>query len=81
MSIIPVVAVSAAQAPSLAEHYDVLQVVIAVLFSIVIGYTVWTLKKIDRNQTRLFERLDAVCKQVDVLQGEHNALAHKGNHH
>lgn len=73
-------ALPTAQAPSLAEHSDLLQVVVGILFTMVIGYTVYTLKKIDRNQNRLFERLDDVCRQVDLMQGEHNAMVRKGGH-
>ena len=66
--------VASPEPPSWFEHVDLMQVVIAGLFVMVLWFLTRTLGKIDSNQSRLFQKLDEVCKQVDTLQGEHNAI-------
>lgn len=61
-------------APSWNEHADLMSLVIGALIMLVCFFMLRTLKKIDRSQNRLYERLDALCKQVDTLQGEHNMM-------
>lgn len=56
------------------EHADLMTIIIGGLIALVLFFMLRTLTKIDRNQNRLFEKLDAVCKQVDMLQGEHNVM-------
>ncbi|MCK9362142.1 MAG: hypothetical protein M0P74_00845 [Syntrophales bacterium] len=63
-----------AASPSWNEHADLMTILIGVLITLVCFFMVRTLAKIDRNQGRLFEKLDVVCKQVDTLQGEHNVM-------
>jgi hypothetical protein len=67
-----------AGAPSWGEHLDLVQILIAALFSIVSWLIIRTLNKIDRNQTRMFDRLEKLEKEFSELKGEHNALA--GSH-
>lgn len=65
--------------PSWFEHVDLMQIIIAGLFMLILWFLTRTLGKIDRNQALLFSKLDAVCKQVDTLQGEHNAIKARCN--
>jgi len=62
------------QSPSWLEHSDLLSVIVAGLFSLVLFFMLRTLNKLDRNQGLMFAKLDMVCKQVDTLQGEHNVM-------
>jgi len=64
-------------APSWYEHADVMEWVIGGLFSLVLFLMLRTLSKVDRNQNRLFERLDALTKEFYMLQGEHNAMKNR----
>jgi hypothetical protein len=59
--------------PTWWEHVDLMQVLIGGLFCLVLWFMVRTLRKIDTNQALLFRRLDDLCKEFYVLQGEHNA--------
>lgn len=61
--------------PSWSEHLDLVQVLIAGLFAVVSWLLIRTLNKIDRNQTRMFDRLENLEKEFSELKGEHNALA------
>lgn len=61
-------------APSWFEHVDLMQIIIAGLFILVCGFMVRTIKKIDANQARLFEKLDALSEDFYTLRGEHNAM-------
>ena len=60
--------------PSWFEHVDLMQIIIAGLFVLVLWLLTRTLGKIDANQALLFQKLGDVCRQVDTLQGEHNAI-------
>ncbi len=59
--------------PTWFDHPDFMQVLIGALFAAVLGLFIRAVKKIDSNQTRLFERLDNLCDEFYVLKGEHNA--------
>ena len=61
--------------PSWFEHVDLMQVVICLLFSGFIYFSVRALKKIDANQTELFTRLHTLEKDFYVRSGEHKAKA------
>jgi len=61
--------------PSWFEHVDLMQALIGTLFLIVAWFMIRTLNKIDKNQTRLFERQDLLEKDFYELRGEH-----KSNH-
>jgi len=63
--------------PSWFEHVDLMQVVICLLFSGFIYFSVRALKKIDANQTELFTRLHTLEKDFYELSGEHKARADK----
>ena len=63
--------------PSWFEHVDLMQVVIYLLFSGFIYFSVRALKKIDANQTELFTRLHILEKDFYELSGEHKARADK----
>jgi len=69
---------STAGAPSWGEHLDLVQILIAGLFSLVYYLLIRTLNKIDRNQGLMFSRLESLEKDFSELKGEHNAL--KGYH-
>jgi len=64
----------ASPTPTWFEHPDLMQVIIGGLTVIVMFFFLRTLKKIDGNQNRLFERLDDLTNQVNIMQGEHNAM-------
>lgn len=70
---------TASDTPSWFEHVDLMQVVIAGLFMLILWFLTRTLGKIDSNQSLLFTKLADVCKQVDTLQGEHNAIKERCN--
>lgn len=57
--------------PSWFEHVDLMQVVIGVLFVITGWFLVYTLKKIDDNQSEIFRRLIKLEKSNAELWGEH----------
>jgi predicted outer membrane lipoprotein len=65
---------TASPPPSWFEHVDLMQITICGLGLVVMFFIVRTLKKIDGNQNRLFERLDDLTNQVNIMQGEHNAM-------
>lgn len=64
---------SAGSAPSWFEHVDLMSATIWALMIVVVWFTLRTLRKIDMNQTTLFNKIDSVCKDFYNLQGEHNA--------
>ncbi len=57
---------------TLAEHTDVLTWLIGGLLVVISFFITRTLLKIDRNQNRLFNRLDELSREFYILQGEHN---------
>lgn len=59
--------------PSWFEHVDLMQVLIGVLFLMVAWFIARTLKKIDANQTRLFEKYDDHEHRLSRLEGSHEA--------
>jgi len=59
---------------SWAEHIDVLNILIGLLFSGVTWFAIRALRLIDRNQTELFRRLNTLEKEFYALKGEHMAL-------
>jgi|GEM_PF-1220627 len=71
---IAAVQVDGSPGPSWFEHVDLMQTIIAALFGAVLWLMIRTLKKIDVNQARLFERLDLLCSEFYTLRGEHNAI-------
>lgn len=60
--------------PSWLEHWDLVQVSIVLLF----GFGVWsarsTLARIDKKFDLLFEWRNEITRQVERLQGEHDAM-------
>ncbi len=66
--------IATATAPSWNEHSDLMTILIGMLITLVCFFMIRTLAKIDRNQSRLFEKLDALSSRVDTLQGEHNVM-------
>lgn len=68
-------------APSWIEHSDVVMYLVGFLFVIISGLVARTLKKVDANQTKLFERLDRLTQDFYKLQGEHEAIKSVHNQH
>lgn len=69
--------IAAESHPSWFEHVDLMQVIIAALFSAVVWSALRTLKKIDDNQTQLFNRMNAIEKDFSELKGQHEIMAGK----
>lgn len=65
---------------SLAEHTDVLTWLIGGLFVIISYLIIRVLKKIDGNQNAITERINKLCDEFHVLQGEHNATMNSCEH-
>ncbi len=59
--------------PSWFEHVDLMQVIIAGLFMVILYFISRTLKKIDANQTSLFNRYDNHEHRLSQLEGQHAA--------
>ena len=74
LSLCGAVVVATSGQPTWFEHADGMQVVLGILFVGVISLIVYVLKKIDRNQTLLFERVHDMGSQLDRLQGAHDAI-------
>lgn len=55
-------------------NLDMAGIVATVVLSTLGFFLVRTISKIDRNQERMFEKLDELNRQVSTLQGEHNAM-------
>ena len=53
---------------------------ISVLLTIVGFFGVRTLRKIDANQTALFDKVSELSKDFYTLKGAHDALVSKGGH-
>jgi hypothetical protein len=51
------------------------------LFLIVGFFLVRTLKKIDANQSELFDQMNALKQDFYVLKGAHDTYIHLGRHH
>jgi hypothetical protein len=60
--------------PSWFQHADLMNVTIGALFLTVIWFMIRTLRKIDENQTNLFNRMSIVEKDLYELRGEHQAI-------
>ena len=69
--------VASASTPSWFEHVDLMQAIIAGLFLVVLWFLIRTLRKIDTNQGLLFKKIDDLCKEFYILQGEHAVLKNK----
>jgi uncharacterized membrane protein (UPF0182 family) len=65
--------------PSWFEHVDLMQVLVAVLITVVAWFFVRTLKKIDANQTCLFDKYDNHEQRLSHLEGAHEARVNKLN--
>lgn len=50
------------------------QMLIGLIIVVAGSYWTYVIWRIDKSQSRLWDRMDAICKQVDNLQGEHNIL-------
>ena len=70
-------AVASDYEPSWFEHVDLMQAIIAGLFLVVLWFLIRTLRKIDTNQGLLFKKIDDLCKEFYILQGEHTVLKKK----
>jgi len=66
--------------PSWFQHVDLMNLAIGALFLTVIWFMVRTLKKIDENQTNLFNRMATVEKDLYELKGEHMATIGRMGH-
>lgn len=64
--------------PTWVQHWDIVQLSVGLLFSGFLFLLVRTLKKIDANQTELFNQVNQLKKDFYELRGEHNALS--GHH-
>lgn len=64
--------------PTWVQHWDVISGLVGGLFIIVSFFMVRTLKKIDQNQTELFQRLHNLENDFHELKGEHKVLS--GHH-
>jgi hypothetical protein len=60
--------------PSWFEHMDLMNSIIAGLVLAIIWFMIRTLKKIDENQTNLFNRVGVVERDLYELRGEHSAI-------
>jgi len=60
--------------PTWFEHVDLMQALLYGLGVLVIFLLARTLKKIDANQTSLFNRLNDLSEEFYLLKGEHNAI-------
>ncbi len=60
--------------PSWFEHVDLMQVALV----LAMGYIVWSLRgflgRFEKNISKLFQLYGDLKSQVDILQGEHNAM-------
>jgi hypothetical protein len=61
-------------AASWAEHFDLVNIIVGLLFAAVVSLIVRTINKIDRNQTLLFERFQNLSEKFYLLEGEHRAI-------
>jgi len=59
--------------PSWLEHFDLMQVVIAALFTSVCWFFIRTLRQIDKSQCELFDRMRKMENDFSELKGEHQA--------
>jgi uncharacterized membrane-anchored protein len=66
---------------SWAEHLDLVNIIIGLLFAAVVSLTMRTLNKIDRNQTIIFERLEVLTKDFYILEGKHRAMMNTHRNH
>lgn len=66
-------------APTMAEHPDALQIIIAMCFAVLSFFMCRTLRQIDRNQDQLFERINTLSKDFYELKGAHDAKSCGGN--
>lgn len=57
--------------PTWYEHVDLMQVLIGFLFIVTGWFLIYTLKKIDDNQSEIFRRLIKLEKTTAELWGEH----------
>jgi hypothetical protein len=63
--------------PSWFEHVDLMQVIIGGLGLLIMWFIARTLRKIDANQTSLFNRLNDLSEEFYTLKGEHNAIKNR----
>ena len=59
--------------PTWFSHPDLMQVAIFLLFAGFMWFLVRTLKKIDLNQTDLYNKYNDVNKRLSNLEGQHEA--------
>ena len=60
--------------PSWLEHWDLVQVSIVLLFGFGVSSARSTLARIDKKFDLLFEWREEITRQVERLQGEHDAM-------
>lgn len=65
--------------PSWFEHADLMQILVAALVTVVAWFFIRTLKKIDANQTSLFDKYDNHEQRLSHLEGAHAARVNKLN--
>jgi uncharacterized membrane protein YhdT len=66
---------------SWAEHFDLVNIIVGLLFMAVVSLIVRTINKIDRNQSLLFERFQNLSEKFYLLEGEHRAMAGMHKNH
>ena len=71
---------TAEKTPSWAEHFDLLNIIVGFLFVSLVALIVWLIKKIDNNQTEIFNRLNGLSKDFYIMEGEHRATMKLGGH-
>ncbi len=60
--------------PSWNEHFDLLNIIVGFLFVSLVGLVVYLVRKIDANQTVLFDKLANLSKDFYILDGEHRGI-------
>lgn len=66
--------------PSWAEHLDMVNLVLYGLIVMLVWFTIRLIRKYDKNQDIMFERVTALSRDFYTLQGEHNGILRKGGH-
>ena len=67
-------------APSFAEHWDVVQVILGIAVIVVAWFLVHTLLVIEKSQGKLWTQMDEFRKDFYKLQGQHEARMKIGAH-
>ena len=60
-------------------HLEFISILISVMLTVILWFISRTLRKIDANQTELFNRLDTLSKDFYELRGEHRGVLKLGH--